>query len=69
MSKLDERDRLDIHDEDDSNPVVKTETNGDVTRYVYEDGSTGWKLRDRFLTEHEQDRYEEIYQMGRRSDD
>ncbi len=69
MSKLDERDRLDIHDEDDSNPVVSTTTNGDVTRYTYKDGSTGWNLRDRFLADYEQDRCEEIYQMGRRSDD
>ena len=64
---IDERDRLDIHDEDDDNPIVETTTNGDVTRYVYQDGSTGWKLHNCFLADYEQDRYEEIYQMGRRS--
>ena len=67
MSRLDDREANDVHDEDDNNPVVNTETNGDVTRFVYQDGSTGWKLRDRFLAEYEQDWCENIYQMGRRS--
>ena len=67
--RLDEREAKDIHDENDDNPVVTTETNGDVTRFAYEDGSTGWKLRNGFLADYEQDRYEDIYQMGRRSNE
>jgi len=64
---LDERDRLDIHDETDDNPVVSIETNGEETRLVYKDGTIDWKQHDRTLTEDEEGRCEEIYQMGRRS--
>ena len=64
--RLDEMERLDIHTEDDDGPV-ETETNGDITRYTYKDGTTGWKTRDRFLTESEQERLEEAYGMGMRA--
>jgi len=49
---------------DDSEEVKTTEQGEQLTRWTYKDGEIGWKLSDRFLTDYEQDSYEEAYQMG-----
>ena len=67
--RLDEKERNDIHDEDDADTLVNTETNGSLTRYTYENTDIAWKRTNRFLIDYEQDLYEEAYQMGWRARD
>ena len=46
------------------NPIVETEVGETLTRYTYKDGSIGWKPKQAYLSESEQDTYEEAYDMG-----
>ena len=63
--RFEEAEERDFHGEgEDHNPLVTTETNGELTRWTYADRSVGWKLRNRFLADYEQDQFEEAYQMG-----
>ena len=38
-------------------------TNGELTRFEYE-GHISWSKRNRYLSDYEQDRYEEAFEMG-----
>jgi len=46
------------------NPVVETEKGERLTRETFKDGTYGWRLATGWLTDYEQDRCEEAYEMG-----
>ena len=67
--RLSEMDARDWNEHEPENPVVETEQGECLARYTYKDGSIGWKARDRYLTDTEQDAYGEAYELGVKSND
>ena len=47
--------------------LVETESGETLIRETFKDGTSGWRITDRDLTEYEQDQCEEAYEMGLRA--
>ena len=59
---------MDLHDDEDANPIVETQQGALVGRYTYKDGTFGWvRWHGRSMSHYEQDQLEEAYDLGRKS--